>query len=227
MERDHIYPRERFNTVRSSGKEIINYPVGFFPFNDHNPCPIKLILEFCIDICIYLTKNPDAVAAIHCKAGKGRTGVMIICYLIFTGLCETSDEAIQHYGRMRTLNEKGVTIPSQIRFIKYFEEYLMINFTKPYIHMIPKMIEVEFSKSLKTSNMINNFIEDKSYFLSPNQFHLNWLKIGPFKDNPSLQLTVLDNESTKLEYTEAQFHVEHSKEEGGYFFFLVKFPFKN
>ena len=67
---------------------------------------MKLILDFCVDIVLYFLKNPYGVAAIHCKAGKGRTGVMIICYLIFTELFKTSEEAIQHYGKMRTYNGK-------------------------------------------------------------------------------------------------------------------------
>ena len=94
----------------------IDKKVGLFPFNDHAPCPIKLILDFCVDVCLYLTSNPKGVAAIHCKAGKGRTGVMIVCYLIFSGLCQTSDEALAHYAKQRTINNRGVTIPSQIRY---------------------------------------------------------------------------------------------------------------
>ena len=97
--------------------------MGLFPAKDHNPCPIKLILEFCVDIVLYLIKNPDGVAAIHCKAGKGRTGVMICCYLIFSGLCKNSEEAFNHYAEARTYNKKGVTIPSQIRYIQYFENF--------------------------------------------------------------------------------------------------------
>ena len=55
---------------------------------------------------LYLIKNPNGVAAIHCKAGKGRTGVMICCYLIFSGLCKNADEAMEHYATKRTLNKK-------------------------------------------------------------------------------------------------------------------------
>ena len=144
--------------------------VGLFPFNDHAPCPIKLILDFCVDICLYLTSNPRGVAAIHCKAGKGRTGVMIVCYLIFSGLCQTSDEALAHYARQRTLNNKGVTIPSQIRYIKYFETFLNANFEKPFIKFIPKIIRTELNRGY--ANLIMNYNTDMSYFTTINDFRL-------------------------------------------------------
>lgn len=64
------------------------------------------MLDFCVDICLYFIRHPYAVAAVHCKAGKGRTGIMCICYLIFSGLCKNSDEAIAYYAKMRTINNK-------------------------------------------------------------------------------------------------------------------------
>lgn len=64
------------------------------------------MLDFCVDLCLYLVKEPYGIAAIHCKAGKGRTGIMIICYLIFSGLCKNSDEAINYFAKMRTINFK-------------------------------------------------------------------------------------------------------------------------
>ena len=85
--------------------------VGLFPFNDHSPCPCKLILDFCIDINLYLISHPNGIAAIHWKAGKGRTGVMIVCYLIFRGLCKNSDEALIHYANQKTLNKKRSNYP--------------------------------------------------------------------------------------------------------------------
>jgi phosphatidylinositol-3,4,5-trisphosphate 3-phosphatase/dual-specificity protein phosphatase PTEN len=75
------------------------------------------MLEFCVDIVLYFIRNPFGVASIHCKAGKGRTGTMIICYLIFSGLCKDSEEAIAHYGRMRSKNNKVKLV--KIKFIYY------------------------------------------------------------------------------------------------------------
>ena len=167
IEKDRIYPKTYFETL-----------VGLFPFNDHSPCPCKLILDFCIDICLYLTAHPRGVAAIHCKAGKGRTGVMIVCYLIFSGLCKTSDEALIHYANQRTLNKKGVTISSQIRYIKYFETFLSSNYEKPFMKCIPKILKFDLNKGY--TNMIMNYNIDMSYFTTINGFKLKSCVIGPF-----------------------------------------------
>ena len=44
--------------------------------------PLPLIRDFCQQVADWLDKDPQNIAVVHCKAGKGRTGTMICSYLI-------------------------------------------------------------------------------------------------------------------------------------------------
>ena len=194
LEKDRIYNKNAFPKSK----------VGLFPANDHNPCPIKLILEFCIDICLYLIKNPKGVAAVHCKAGKGRTGVMSCAYLIFSGLCEKSEKAFRYYARIRTKDNTGVTIASQRRYIRYFEAFLKANFYPPYFKLIPKIIKSQFSflidtnNVLKINNILQSFQKENSYFISQNKFKIKGIKLGPIPHGKQLQIKVCDFVDSKF-----------------------------
>jgi phosphatidylinositol-3,4,5-trisphosphate 3-phosphatase/dual-specificity protein phosphatase PTEN len=80
------------------------------------------IYTFCEDVKAWLDENEENIAVIHCKAGKGRTGLMICCWLLYVGDWGTAADAMKFYAAARTLHQKGVTIPSQIRYIQYFEK---------------------------------------------------------------------------------------------------------
>jgi phosphatidylinositol-3,4,5-trisphosphate 3-phosphatase/dual-specificity protein phosphatase PTEN len=93
-------------------------------FNDHGPPGFSLVMSFCRDAHKFLSQNPENVIAVHCKAGKGRTGTMIAAYLLYEQHCMNAEEALNFFGSKRTKNSKGVTIPSQRRYVNYFAEFL-------------------------------------------------------------------------------------------------------
>ncbi|KAJ3352046.1 hypothetical protein GGF32_003982 [Allomyces javanicus] len=103
--------------------------VEHIPFEDHNAPPFELIEVFCRSVQAWLDADAANVAAVHCKAGKGRTGVMICTYLLFSGHSKDPDTAMEFYGRARTHNGHGVTIPSQRRYINYWHQCLRDHLT--------------------------------------------------------------------------------------------------
>jgi len=98
--------------------------VGNYGFDDHNAPPFNLIEPCCKDVDAWLSRGEEFTACIHCKAGKGRTGVMICCYLLYKKMFLSAKDAMDHYAKARTANDKGVTIPSQRRYITYFGYYM-------------------------------------------------------------------------------------------------------
>ena len=100
------------------------YRQGYFPFPDHEAPPLNELMKFCQDAKKFLDENELNVVAIHCKAGKGRTGTFICCLLLHLGIFDTMDECLKYYGLMRVGEEKGVTIPSQKRYVYYFEQII-------------------------------------------------------------------------------------------------------
>ena len=65
-----------------------------------------MIREFCEDVHKWLSADEKNVVAIHCKAGKGRTGCMICMYMLYTRQWTEPAEALKYYGLARTQNGK-------------------------------------------------------------------------------------------------------------------------
>ncbi|KAM9958120.1 hypothetical protein ACTFIW_013100 [Dictyostelium discoideum] len=125
--------------------------VSEYPFDDHCPPTLNIISEFCNDMEMWLDQNPENVVAVHCKAGKGRTGTMLACWLLYNKQCQTGSESMRLFANKRTHNSKGVTIPSQIRYVRYFEA--LLQYGKP----IPKPPSITKVLSMIKMNSLPNF----------------------------------------------------------------------
>ena len=79
---------------------------------DHNPPPITTLFDAVEEVYNYVNEDHRDEAAVHCKAGKARTGVVSCCFLPRGGEHISAEDALRYYGVVRTSNGKGVTIAS-------------------------------------------------------------------------------------------------------------------
>ncbi|KAG5254164.1 phosphatidylinositol 3,4,5-trisphosphate phosphatase and dual-specificity protein phosphatase PTEN [Salix suchowensis] len=98
--------------------------VASFPFDDHNCPPAQLITSFCQSAYLWLKEDIENVVVVHCKAGMARTGLMISSLLLYLKFFPTAEESIDYYNQKRCFDAKGLVLPSQIRYVKYFEHIL-------------------------------------------------------------------------------------------------------
>jgi len=99
--------------------------VSEYPFADHTVPPFEYIVSFCKEAEEWLNADPQHVIAVHCKAGKGRTGMMISSLLMHLGEVDhDAEKALVYFGSKRTQTGEGVTIPSQKRFVGYYASLL-------------------------------------------------------------------------------------------------------
>lgn len=104
-----------------------------YPWEDHHPPPIELLFEACGDIHKWLDLDQNNIIAVNCLAGKGRTGTLICCYLIYSGRLQSPDQALNYYKNKRFYQGGGVTQPSQVRYVHYFSQVLNSGIRSPNI----------------------------------------------------------------------------------------------
>ncbi len=139
------------DTYFSSDGSMGNYhPQLFFnqmqriPFEDHGPPLLSEMIHFCREASKWLLCDPSHVICVHCKGGKGRTGVMIAAILLWSKHRKCAMDAMELFTFRRTENydpamgidegaivfgskkqpNRGVDGPSQQRYLFYLEAML-------------------------------------------------------------------------------------------------------
>ncbi|CAD8174685.1 unnamed protein product [Paramecium pentaurelia] len=98
-------------------------------WKDHHSPPLDLLFEICDLIHGYLKGDKINVVVIHCLAGKGRTGTIICCYLLYTGKFKSVKDVLYYYGKKRFEKEGlGVNQPCQVKYVEYFYKLLTMDY---------------------------------------------------------------------------------------------------
>ncbi|KAG1593086.1 hypothetical protein G6F47_009227 [Rhizopus delemar] len=122
------YYRNSFDLVKNRSEKLYDLSkfehAANYPFLDHQAPPFRTLIAFCKDTWEWLSTDVHHVVVIHCKAGKGRTGTVIACLLLHLGEARDAVEAMAIYADKRTRDQKGITIPSQKRYVGYYEYML-------------------------------------------------------------------------------------------------------
>lgn len=90
---------------------------------DHSPPPFLHLQKLIKDIRDNVFQGK--VAVIHCKMGKGRSGTLVVAYLMtYLQLPRHEAQSLFLSTRFKSGISKGVTIVSQLRYLKYQEMFL-------------------------------------------------------------------------------------------------------
>jgi hypothetical protein len=107
---------------RGYDPNIFHGRVERYPFKDHNTPPLETMFAFTQSAMSWLEEDEQHVVNMHCKAGKGRAGLMCCTLLVRTGAAQSAIEAMNLYDRERVTNNRGLTVTSQRKFVIFYEQ---------------------------------------------------------------------------------------------------------
>ncbi|XP_046860146.1 tensin-1-like isoform X2 [Xenia sp. Carnegie-2017] len=122
--------QENYLVFNLSGRSYdiskLNHQVLDFGWPDHLAPPLERLVSICKSIDSWLKSDPQHVVVVHCKGGKGRTGVVVASYMHYSKQSESPEAAMDEFAIRRFYDDKlaGVTQPSQRRYVHYLDAYM-------------------------------------------------------------------------------------------------------
>ena len=81
---ERTYDESRLGNYVQS-RFLISLTLRWCSFPDHNAPPFHILYRLCEHMDNFLSSDPKNVVVVHCLAGKGRTGTVLACYMLYTG----------------------------------------------------------------------------------------------------------------------------------------------
>lgn len=126
-----------------------------FDWLDHHAPKLEILFNIVSKMNSFAKENITNTIVVHCNAGKGRTGTMICCYMLFTGIFESVEECMKYYSKQRFEEGDAVTQPGQVRYINYF------------FKMLKEKVYFPLKKTLKSVQIIEVPLKDKVGEIKP------------------------------------------------------------
>jgi len=101
-------------TVEEAGLDYLHEPVP--DFHPPRPAQIRRFVEF---VKSRIEGKARGAVAVHCFAGRGRTGTLLACYLVATGL--DAEEAVR---TVRRLRPGSIETREQERAVRSYQAWL-------------------------------------------------------------------------------------------------------
>jgi protein-tyrosine phosphatase len=117
---EHPYPDFQSNC------EIVKYNV-----QDHSPPTLSVFIHFLNDATTFMNESTESTIAVHCRGGKGRSGVLCCAWLMHAKEAKSADAAMALFAMSRTEwrggasgKLQGVETPSQKRYVYQLEQLM-------------------------------------------------------------------------------------------------------
>jgi len=161
LEKKHKDHYKIYNLCSERSYDISKFHsrVAVYPFDDHNPPEFGQMRPFCEDVSRWLEDHEKNVAVVHCKAGKGRTGLMICAYFLHSGVKTNATDVLNYYASQRTQDSKGVTIPSQRRYVDYYSAMISNSLQYNPVKMYLTSIVIDPLPSLSRTGQQEGYIQ--------------------------------------------------------------------
>eukprot|EP01121_Diplochlamys_sp_Union-15-3_P019740 TRINITY_DN7511_c0_g1_i1.p1 TRINITY_DN7511_c0_g1~~TRINITY_DN7511_c0_g1_i1.p1 ORF type:complete len:356 (+),score=40.66 TRINITY_DN7511_c0_g1_i1:70-1137(+) len=121
---NHYHPDHHLiiNLTEKMSYDTLKLPrIAHMGWMDHHAPALILLFKVLSTMDDFLNEHPDNVIAVHCKAGRGRTGMTVASYLVLKKQFNAED-AVLYFAQKRSRTYTGIVVPSQERYVSYVEQ---------------------------------------------------------------------------------------------------------